>query len=133
LERDLVDGLTVATLRRCLSVLDGYLAVEARWHGADVEALADSRHAAIQDWTASRLRTTGWDPRAEVSFNHFGDRGRYDVLAFHAARRIVMVVEVKTILTDLQETLGRLDVKTRLAPSVAAELGWNPVAIVPCS
>lgn len=42
-----------------------------------------------------------------MSFNHYGDRGRYDILAFHPPTGILLVVEVKTGIGDVQATLGR--------------------------
>lgn len=71
-----------------------------------------------------------WQVRAEVSFNHFGDRGRIDVLGYHPDLRALLVVEVKSGIGDLQETLGRLDVKARVARHVARELGWPQMAAV---
>ena len=68
--------------------------------------------------------------RVEVSFNHFGERGRIDLLAYHAARRILLVVEIKSAIGDLQETLGRLDIKVRVAMQVARDLGWTDVSAV---
>lgn len=65
--------------------------------------------------------------QVEVSFNHYGDRGRVDVLAFHPGTRVVVALEVKTALGDLQETLGRIDIKARLARTIAAEVGWSGV------
>ena len=60
----------------------------------------------------------------EVSFNHYGDRGRVDVLAYHAPTGCVLVAEVKSAVGDVQETLGRIDVKVRLGRSLAASAGW---------
>ncbi len=36
------------------------------------------------------------------------------------------VAEVKTGIWDVQDTLGRLDAKVRLAPQIAAQRGWKP-------
>jgi len=68
---------------------------------------------------------------AETSFNHFVDRGRVDVFAYHPALRILLVVEIKTQLDDAQDLLGRLDIKRRIAPKLAAERNWQVAAIVP--
>ena len=93
--------------------------------------MADARHAALQNSMAKLLRAAGWTVEVEVSFNHYGDRGRIDVLAFHAAMRVLLVIEIKTMLADAQEVLGRLDVKVRVAPIVARERGWDLAAAVP--
>lgn len=130
-ERDQLDGLTVGSLRACVAALDGFVALEVRWRGTALDALADAGHAALQDWTARVLEQAGWETRVETSFNQFGDRGRYDVLGFNRASGVLLAVEVKTAIEDAQEMLGRLDVKVRVARRVVAEFGWRPVAVVP--
>jgi hypothetical protein len=64
-----------------------------------------------------------------VSFNHYGDRGRFDLLAFHPGTRVLLVVEIKTRLLDAQEVVGRLDVKRRVAPIIARQRGWSPAPV----
>ncbi len=61
----------------------------------------------------------------EASFNHAGERGRMDLVAFHPPLGIVLVVEVKTVIADLQDLLGRLDAKRRAALGVARDRGWR--------
>ena len=78
-----------------------------------------------------RLAALGWETWVEASFNSFGERGRIDVLAFEPQARLLVVVEVKTAFGDLQDTLGRLDAKTRLARAVATERGWAAARAVP--
>jgi hypothetical protein len=72
----------------------------------------------------------GWIARAEVSFNHYGDRGRCDLLAWHPATRTILIVEVKSRLGDIQDTLGRLDVKARLGGLLAGQVGWDELGLV---
>jgi hypothetical protein len=68
----------------------------------------------------------------EASYSHYGERGRIDLLAWHARSRILLVVELKTEVVDVQELLGSLDAKVRLAPVVARQLGWGtPASVVP--
>ena len=81
---------------------------------------------------ADRLRRWKYDVRVETSFNHYGDRGRIDLLAWHAALRLLLVGEIKTDLVDAQGLLGPLDVKCRVAPRVSEMLGWGrPRRVVP--
>jgi hypothetical protein len=61
----------------------------------------------------------------EVSFSIFGERGVIDVLAWHAATRTILVIELKTVIADVNELIGNVDRKRRLAPRVAAERGWD--------
>ena len=63
----------------------------------------------------------------EVSFNHYGDRGRIDLLAWQPVQNIMLVVEVKSELEDAQALLGGLDVKSRVAPMLARRLGIGAV------
>ncbi len=66
----------------------------------------------------------------EVSFNRYGERGSIDILAWHPATRIALVIEVKSEITAVEETLRRHDVKARLAPAIVYErLGERPVAV----
>lgn len=109
--------------------LGAYLAVELRVSGE--RPLSDARHAALQNRLASQLLGAGWLVATETSFNHYGDRGRVDLLAFHQALRILVVIEVKTRIQDVQDMLGRLDVKKRMAPTLARDRGWDVAAIVP--
>jgi hypothetical protein len=55
-----------------------------------------------------------------------------DLLAFHPDVGVVLVIEAKGSIGDLQDALGRLDVKLRLGRSLADASGWAGVrAIVP--
>src|SRR5687768_13903990 len=61
----------------------------------------------------------------EVSFSVYGERGVIDVLGWHAESRSLLVIELKTALVDLNELVGTLDRKRRLAPGIAASRGWQ--------
>ena len=45
---------------------------------------------------------------------------------------MLLVIEIKTIVPDLQAMLRSIDVKVRLAAGEASRFGWQPTAIVPC-
>ena len=128
LERGDVRGLTLASVEKVAASLGATVDLTLRWHGEQLDCISDAVHAAIQKAVAEELTSLGWLVKVEVSFNNYGDRGRVDVLAIHPTTRVVLVVEVKTALGDLQETLGRLDIKARLARTIAAEVGWSGVA-----
>jgi transcriptional regulator with XRE-family HTH domain len=128
LERD-VRKAQLGLLDRWASELGGYLQAEIRVSGE--RALTDAAHAALQNATASELRQHGWAVEPEVSFNYYGDRGRIDLLAYHAPRRVLLVVEIKSRVVDVQDVLGRLDVKKRIARTLASERRWQIVVIVP--
>ena len=70
-----------------------------------------------------------WVTAPEVTFAIYGERGAIDILAWHAPTRSLLVIELKTEIVDVQETVGTLDRKRRLAAKVAAERGWAPASI----
>jgi transcriptional regulator with XRE-family HTH domain len=127
LERGEVRGLTLGSVEKVAVFLGATVDLTLRWQGEQLDRIADAAHAAIQKAVAEELTSLGWLVKVEVSFNHYGDRGRVDVFAFHPSTRLVVAVEVKTALGDLQETLGRIDIKARLARTIAAEVGWSGV------
>lgn len=132
IERGHLDRLAVGTLRGCLAALEVRLDMVPRWRGAELERLLDEHHAALQAGWKQRLERWEWEARVEVSFNRYGERGRIDLLAWHAPLRILLVMEIKTEVVDGQGLLGGMDVKVRLAPFVAAGLGWrNPSLVLP--
>jgi transcriptional regulator with XRE-family HTH domain len=139
LSRQMVTRIEVGALRRMpvgalaavAEALGGSLDLTLRWEGAKLDHLTDAAHAWLSETTAGTLESGGWSVRTEVSFNHFGDRGRVDLLGWHPVARALAIVEVKSTLGDVQETLGRLDVKARLGRSLAREAGWgDPDAVV---
>jgi hypothetical protein len=131
MERDELSGATFGAVERVVSPLGAYVQMQLVWQGERLDRLLDADHAALQEAVVRLLEAAGWLVRVEVSFNHFGDRGRYDVLAFYPRLRVLLVVEIKTAVGDVQETLGRLDLKVRLARQVAGELGWEASPVVP--
>jgi len=120
-----VGAMTLRALDGMTEALGAVLVTEVRWHGADLDHLIDRDHAALEAAVVPRLERDGWEVRVEVSFNHFGDRGRCDLVAWHAPARTLLIVEVKTRIGDLQDALGRLDVKVRLGSVIAEQLGWG--------
>jgi transcriptional regulator with XRE-family HTH domain len=131
-ERSELASMTLGNLDRIAVALGATLHVQLRWRGEQLDRLIDAAHAALQEAFAELLTGLGWVVRAEVSFNHFGDRGRVDIIGLHPTRRLVVVAEIKSGIGDIQETLGRLDIKTRLGAVIAREIGWtNVAAIVP--
>ena len=130
-ERGHLDALSIRTLRRVFAGLDADLRLDVRWRGGALDRLLDERHAAATGVLARLLVGAGWVPVTEVTFNHFGDLGSIDVLAWHAPSRVLLVVEVKTEIASLEETLRRLDVKCRLGPLLGRDrFDARPAAVV---
>lgn len=132
IERGGVSGVSVDVLRRVFEAVGGRVDIRPLWRGAQLDRLLDEEHAQLGAAWKSRLELWTWLVRAEVSFNRYGERGRIDLLAWHPGLRVLLVIEIKTDMVDAQGLLGPLDVKTRLAPLIAAELGWrNAARVVP--
>lgn len=131
LERGFVARLSIATARAIAGAVDLPLEWDVGWRRQEIDRLLDADHSALAGLVSRRLERCGWLVRTEVSFNHYGDRGRIDLLAYHPVQRVVLVIEIKTAIVDGQALVGGLDVKTRVAGHVAREMGWDPLAIVP--
>jgi hypothetical protein len=130
LERGRVDGMSLRRLRRIFRVFDADVVVFVRWRGGSLDNLLDARHADLAESTISRLAAAGWTVQPEVSYSVFGERGSIDLLAWHESSRTLLVIELKTELTSVEETLRRHDTKVRLAPGIARErFGWDAVAV----
>jgi transcriptional regulator with XRE-family HTH domain len=130
LERGKASKLSVRTARAIAAAVDLPLGWDIGWQRQELDRLLDAEHSLLAASVASTLGSSGWAVRGEVSFNHYGDRGRVDLLAFHPLLRILLVVEIKSGIGDMQDTLGRLDVKVRLGSVLAREVGWGDVGIV---
>ena len=129
-ERGHLDGVTVHTLRAILAALEARLDLDVRWRGGALDRLVDERHATLVNLVVSILGFLGWETAVEVSFSQYGERGSIDVLAWHPRLATLLVVEVKTEITSAEETLRRVDIKTRLGRQIAADVrGWRPARI----
>jgi len=124
-ERGRLEQLTLGTIRRVCSALEIGTPLAPRWRGVELPRLLDARHAALVEEVVARLSALGWVTVLEYTFQHFGERGSVDVLAWRPDARALLVVEVKTDLDDLQAMLSAIDRKARLVPRlVAAERNW---------
>ena len=121
----------IRTVRRVASALGVSLAWDIGRARQDLSRLLDADHARCGEAMVRLLQDHGWLARPELSFNQYGDRGRIDLLAFHPATGLLLVIELKTVLVDVQDLLGALDVKTRNASRVAASISWRARAAVP--
>ena len=130
LERGHVGELPVAALRRIAGAFDGRVDVAPRWQGGDLGRLVNERHAAMHDAMAELFATMpGWVPEPEVSFAIYGERGVIDILCWHSGRRMLLVIELKTELVDVNELMGGVDRKRRLAREIARSRGWEATAV----
>jgi len=106
--------------------MDASAALVIQWRAGALDRLLDEDHAALVSRVAEVLRAAGWIVEIEVTYSEYGERGSFDILAFHPGAGIVLVVEVKTDLASAEATLRKIDEKVRLAPKVARErFGWR--------
>lgn len=129
IERGHADRLTISMVANVAAALGARLSVRIFWRGEGLDRLRDRQHAAIVERMIRDLKARGWTVRPEVSFSEFGERGSIDILAFHAASGALLVIEVKSVVPDLQAMLSNLDRKARLAPTIARRLGWEVASV----
>lgn len=123
IERGHLDLLAFRSVRAVAAALDIRLDVLARWRAGDLDRLLNAGHSALHESVTRVLRAVpGWVVAPEVSFSVFGERGVIDLLAWHPGRRALLVVELKTDIADVNELLGTLGRKRRLAVEAAAGL-----------
>ena len=125
IERGRADRVPVHVLVRVAAALGGTVSVRLLWQGEGLDRLLDSAHADLTERMLGRLRSLGWEVAPEVSFNIRGERGTIDILAFHPPTGSLLVLEIKSVVPDLQAMFGVLDHKTRLAGDIARERGWR--------
>ncbi len=125
-ERGHLDTLPLRTIRALIKPLDARGDFDLRWRGGSLDRTLDERHARLVGAVVDVLLSLGWEVGVEVTYAIYGERGSIDVLAFHPASRSLLVVEVKSELTSIEETLRREDEKVRLAAKIAlARFGWR--------
>ena len=125
IERGRADRVAVHTLVRVAAALDARIDVRLLWQGEGLDRLLDARHARLVDLVLEILASNAWEAATEVSFNIYGERGSIDILAYHPATGALLVIEIKSIVPDMQSMLTALDRKGRLASDVARERGWT--------
>lgn len=118
------DTLTLRTITRVVNALGATASFRAYWRGENLDRLLDEEHARLVERIVQVLVENGWVVAPEVTFSIYGERGSIDVLAYHPGQRAVLVVEVKSVVPDMQAMLSGIDRKARLAPAIARERGW---------
>ena len=126
IEAGLLRGTSMRVLRQVAGSLGAELVVSVRWHGADLDRLRDEVHARLVAEIAVLLEADGWLTAPEVTYSWYGERGSIDLLAFHPRTRTLLVIEAKSEVVSVEETLRRHDQKVRLAARVALDrFGWE--------
>ncbi len=121
-----VENVSLRALRRHAHALGADLRIRLQYRGGELDRLADEGHATLVGTATRSLSALGWETKPEVSYSVYGERGSIDIVAWHADTRTLVVTEVKTTLTSIEETLRRHDAKVRLAAGVVGErFGWR--------
>jgi hypothetical protein len=130
-ERGHLEALSLRAVRRVFSVLDARCELHISWRGGSLDRLLDEGHAALVSRRSVRLRADGWAVVVEATYSVFGERGSIDVLSAKASARAVLVEEVKTDLTSLEELGRKTDEKVRLVRTrlCRERFGFDPVAV----
>jgi transcriptional regulator with XRE-family HTH domain len=125
IERGHVDRVTLASIRAVAKALDVRVDLMPRWRAGDLDRLLNSRHSALHEQVArSFAGRSDWLAESEVSFAIYAERGVIDILAWHSKRQMLLVIELKTDIADVNELVGTLDRKRRLAGQIARKHGW---------
>lgn len=125
LERGHGREVELGELALVAEALEVRLRIVASWQGGELDRLVNSRHSALHESVARwLLEQPGWVFAPEVSYARFAERGLIDILAWHAATRTLLVIELKTEVVDVNDLMGKVDQKRRLAPEIARERGW---------
>jgi transcriptional regulator with XRE-family HTH domain len=130
-ERGRARELSIGVVEAIIGALGGRIDLRVFWNGPDLDRLLDAGHAWIGASIKRRLERWGWVVQVEVSYSRYGERGRIDLLAWHPVTGSLLVIEVKTAMVDVQQLLGDLDAKARLARHEAARFGWRVNGVVP--
>jgi transcriptional regulator with XRE-family HTH domain len=130
-ERGHIGLQSIDSVRAIAAVLDIRVDLVPRWRAGDLERLLNRRHSALHEAVARMFRDDlpAWVLAPEVSFSIYGERGVIDILAWHPGRRALLVIELKTDVSDVNELVGTFDRKRRLARQVAVERGWEAVTV----
>jgi transcriptional regulator with XRE-family HTH domain len=115
------DVVTPRVLVRVAQAMGARVTVRLDWNGEGLDHLLDESHARIVEVVAHELVAAGWEVRAEATFAIYGERGSVDVLAWHPATGCLLVIEVKSVIADVQDTLASLARKVRLAERIAPQ------------
>jgi transcriptional regulator with XRE-family HTH domain len=126
IERGHVGSLSLSSLRAVAAALDVRVDLRAMWRGGDLDRLLNARHSRLHELVARRFAgLPGWITEPEVSFSIYGERGIVDIIAWHPVRKALLVIELKTDIADVNELVGTIDRKRRLADRIARDRGWD--------
>lgn len=122
--------LRVGDLRAIADALEVRLPFAPSWRGGETDRVVNERHSLMHERLASIFADLpDWVFRAEVTFSVYGERGSIDLLAWHAGRRALLIVELKTEIADPAALVAQVDRYQRLAGDIARDQGWIPLSV----
>jgi len=122
--------MNLNTLRKVTNALAVPVELLLPWHGAEVDLLLDAKHAALQEAVVAWLTgIAGWTVFPEFSYAVYAERGVIDILAWHPGMRALLIIELKSVITDLQALVASMDRRQRLARKIVADRGWEPASV----
>ncbi len=127
IERATHENPPLETVKRLCLALDADLTVEIR--PARIVGKSDQRdpaHAACVAATRRILERAGWTTASEVEIVTGRARGFIDLIAFDAASRRLLVIEVKTDIRDVGALERQVGWYVRESRTAALRLGWQP-------
>ena len=125
-ERGGAGRLTVRRFEAICVALGARAVVRVDWNGEAADRLLDADHASLVDQVIEELVAAGWEVIPEATFAIGGERGSIDILAWHAQTGTLLVIEVKSVVPDMQSMLAVHDRKLRHADAIARGRGWRP-------
>jgi transcriptional regulator with XRE-family HTH domain len=90
----------------------------------------DAMHARCSGYVSRRLRAAGCECRREVVVEGSQAVGWIDILAFEPRTHTLIIIEIKTRITDIGEIERQVGWYERVAGTVAARYGWRPRHVV---
>ena len=131
LERGHPGSLTLDTIRGVSAALDIRVDLVPRWRAGDLDRLLNAKHSQLHElvarWFAREL--PAWTLAPEVSYAIYSERGVIDIVAWHAGRRAILVIELKTDIVDVNQLIGKVGEKARLIRQIVRDRGWDPLTI----
>ncbi len=124
-ERGAMSGLTLGSVRSIAAAYGVRVELQPRWRGGDLDRLLAAGHSAMHDVLARKLaRHPGWQVTHEATYAFGAERGAIDALCWHPGARLLLIIELKTQVVDVNELLSAMDRRRRLARRMAADRGW---------
>ena len=129
-ERGHLGDVPIGELQSIASQLEIRVELVATWRGGDGARIVNERHSRMHELVAARLTpASGWQFATEVTFSEWGERGTIDILAWHAASRTLLIIELKTEIPDPAGLVAQVDRYRRLALKIGRDRGWDPLHV----